>query len=136
MWRWKYGLLAVFFVVAPLFLPDENPPFLGLASEYEVWMGENSSARRIVLCEGEYEIVDINALGGVSCESKRTAESLLLQLDAKILFSETTCGVTSYYAAADLPFGVEVNGVVVNLQVAVRADGSVKVGSPIIFGSY
>lgn len=136
MWRWKYGLLAVLFVIAPFCMPTEKPPFFGLASEYEVWAGANSSAGRKVLCEGEYAIVDVNALGGVACESKRTAESLLSQFGATVLFSETTCGVTSYYAAADLPFGVEVNGVVVNLQVAVRTDGSVKVGSPIIFGSY
>ena len=136
MWRWKYVVIAVLLCVMPMLANVEDPPFLGQASEYEVWTGANSSAGRKVLYSGEYALVDVRALGGVSYESKLPAESVLFALGATVVFTETVCGVTSYYATADLPFALEVNGKTVNLQVAVREDGSVKVGSPIIFGAY
>ena len=136
MWRWKYVIMAVLLCTAPLLAPAEEPPFLGQASEYEVWTGANSSAGRKVLYSGEYALVDVRALGGVAYEREGKAEDVLCALGASVVFTETVCGVTSYYATADLPFAVELNGKIVNLQVAVREDGSVKVGSPIIFGAY
>lgn len=136
MWRWKYAVIVILFLAMPLLVPAEKPPFLGFACEYEVWTGANSSAGRKVLYSGEYAVVNVRALGGVAYESELPAENVLSSLGATVLFTEQVCGVTSYYAVADLPFAVELNGKTVNLQVAVREDGSVKVGSPIIFGAY
>ena len=55
---------------------------------------------------------------------------------ASFVFSETACGVTSYYFYADgLYTGVQTQAGLVNLQVAVSGE-CCAVGSPMIFGGF
>ncbi len=64
------------------------------------------------------------------------AGKILETLGGELLFTETVCGVRSYYAYAPTlyqPIGVK--GGKVNLHIAVKADG-IAVGSPLIFGGY
>ena len=56
--------------------------------------------------------------------------------NAKIVFTETTDGVVSYYGySKDIKYQTTIGGKRINLHVAVTKD-SVTVGAPIIYGSF
>lgn len=64
------------------------------------------------------------------------AQEIMAQYSASLLFTESVCGVTSYYAhTPHWSDGVMIKGVLVNLHIAVKEDGFV-VGTPLIFGGY
>jgi len=64
------------------------------------------------------------------------AKELIKSYRAQVLFEEEACGTHSYYCyAPTLGEGVRVNGVIVNLHIALR-DGACAVGTPLIFGGF
>lgn len=135
MWRYKYILLAfaLLFAVAR----GSETAFCGFSEEYEVWTGGSSSAHMEVLTAEQYRRADARSIGGVSFETDESAEAILAALGARVVKEERAAGVTSYYARAEgLPYSLRLFGEQVNLQVAVREDGKVKVGCPVIFGSF
>lgn len=90
-----------------------------------------------VLDAGQYGKLEPSSVGGVSCCVDMRPEDVLEKYRARLVRRETAAGVTSWYAySPDLPFRVTLFGETVNLHVALRQDGAVKVGSPIIFGSF
>lgn len=63
-------------------------------------------------------------------------EKLKEKFRAKLLFSETVCGVTSYYLHSPLlGKGLELNGHIVNLHIAVSGEKTAA-GTPLIFGGW
>ncbi len=68
--------------------------------------------------------------------SMELVKSVAEHYDAEILFSESVCGVSSYYAytPAWKEF-VVINGQAVNLQIAIQGSRCV-VGTPIVFGGF
>ena len=89
----------------------------------------------------EYSLKDYFSLKGESVfilteEPKRGIKKILKELNATVLFEEEVDGVRSYYCRARGLFkGIQINGVTVNLHIAVK-ENSVVVGTPIIFGGY
>ena len=64
------------------------------------------------------------------------ALEIIRSLGADVLFTEKPEGVTIYYCySAAFPRRVKVNGIAVNLAVAVRGD-KVSAGTPLLKGSY
>ncbi len=69
-------------------------------------------------------------------QGRKVAEWLLNAYGAELLFTETVCGVTSYYAyTPEWSDGVYLQGKQVNLHVAFCGE-RVAVGSPIIFDGF
>lgn len=72
---------------------------------------------------------------GTDC-AEAIAEELKSAYRAELCFVEDVGGTVSFYCySGELKGGVLINGRLINLHIAVRAD-SVAVGTPIIFGGY
>lgn len=91
----------------------------------------------------ELSLLDIFRVEGESVRFARTAETeeaLVARIrdmyGAEVLFSETVCGVTSYYCYTEAwEDTVDLGGVAVNLHIAV-SESVCAVGTPIIFDGF
>ena len=112
-------------------------PVFPKGERYELYLGENSSARCV---ESDDPFLDKLKFGRVRGESVYytgdRADELFSRYHARILHVENACGVTNYYCYS--PFlgdSVSVCGHRVNLHVAV-SDTQTAAGTPIIFGGF
>ncbi len=91
----------------------------------------------------ELSLLDIFRVEGESVRFARTEESetdlvarVLDTYGAETLFTETVCGVTSYYCYTDeWKNALDLGGIAVNLHIAV-SDSVCVVGTPIIFDGF
>jgi len=118
-----------------------NVSKLDALSGERVFYLDNASSQG--LRKEELPILDIFRIEGESVRFARTEETeegLVQRIrdtyGAKILFSERVDGVTSYYCHTDAwQNGIDINGVTVNLHIAVSKDVCA-VGTPIIFDGF
>ena len=118
-----------------LLLVLHAPVFQG-GSGYEVYYGESSSC----LMKRTDAPLFTKLAGGVRGESARYAgdryEEIKARFHAELLFEEETDGtVNKYLYSPDLGGGVMLEGYLVNLHIALRAEETA-VGTPLIFGGY
>ena len=74
------------------------------------------------------------SLQGENGEEK--ARELIAEYNGKVLFTERAGGTLSYYCfAKGLGKGILLDGVFVNLHIAIRGD-TCAVGTPILFGGF
>ncbi|MCH5148008.1 MAG: hypothetical protein J1G05_01425 [Clostridiales bacterium] len=105
---------------------------------YVFYCGTSSADCKVVRADGNAKLTRLflNDVCGEGAEFKElNIENFLLSLGGEIVFSESAAGITNYYCKANLPYSVEIDGEKINLHIAV-CEGSVKVGTPIIFGGY
>ncbi len=133
-------ILCYFIAVAcvSLFWSSNNKPiFSELSDRFEIYTFSDSSTAVIqTVSADEYKLY--KNVKGESCVVGETADvdELLTMFNAELKFIEETDGVKSYYAfSKDIKYKKELGGVTVNLQIAV-SENMVKIGSPIIFGSF
>ncbi len=117
-----------------LFLCLRLSPRFERGEGYELYSGTSSA----LIVQTGTPFLDKIRLKGAAGESVRYEgdryEELKEQFRATLLFTEEAGGAVNYYLYSPLlGAGVEVNGVPVNLHIAVRA-GRTAAGSPIIFG--
>ena len=87
--------------------------------------------------------LDIFRVEGESVRFTRTdegEEALVMRIrdmfEAQVLFTETSCGVTSYYCyVGEWNNGIDLGGEVINLHIAV-SETACAVGTPIIFDGF
>ena len=120
-------LFALLLYRAPVFPKGEG---------YELYFGNSSSAQ----CIRTDNPLLQKLLTGATGESVRYAgdryEELKEKFGAKLLFTETVCGVTNYYLYSPvLGQTVTVGGYSVNLHVAVSEEQTAA-GTPLIFGGF
>lgn len=73
---------------------------------------------------------------GEGAEEQTLAKEIAKKYGAEILFTETACGITSFYCYTERwTDGVRINGEAVNLHIAVSAT-QCAVGTPIIFDGF
>ncbi len=113
---------------APVFESGEN---------YTFYLGANSSSLSVT---SKTPVLDKLKLGAVKGESVQYSGDRLGELRekycAELLFTEEACGVINYYFySPKLHDAVELNGVAVNLHIAVSAEKTVA-GTPLIFGGF
>ena len=117
---------------------NRAPVFGGFASELEVYIGSPDSTAQIITI-GVEQIPITNGVCGEAFTTKKQDFDLngfLSKFSAKLLFSESIEGGISYYSySSKIKYNQTVNGKKVNLQVFI-GENSVKVGSPIICGSF
>lgn len=111
-------------------------PALEKGEAHTYYLGKSSSARAVAAASPLSKLF----LGDVKGESASYAGDRYLEFSekyrAELLFSETVCGITSYYLYSPrFGGGVELNGGTVNLQIAV-GNGRTVVGTPLIFGGW
>ena len=77
--------------------------------------------------KGESSIVEMNEFD---------LHEFLDKMNAKVVFEREVCGVKSYYCySRNIKYQKRVEGHMINLQIAIT-NNFVKVGSPIIYGSF
>ncbi len=119
-----------------LFLLCRAPAFEG-GEGYTFYLGKSSSALTV---HTDAPVRAKLLLGDVKGESTVYSgdryEELKEKYRAKLLFTETVGGVTSYYLHSPfLGAGIKLGGKTVNLQIAVSAEQTA-VGTPLIFGGF
>lgn len=128
--------LCVVIILAFLWLSSQTPIFGKYSKQREIYLSPYTSTPLTVdrITQGLTFIKY-----GEACELEKEnfdIDDFLSEYDAKIIFSESFDGKLSVYAySPKLKFKQIIKGKTVNLQVVV-SENIVKVGSPIIYGSY
>lgn len=129
-------LLSVLLAFFPLFSAAE-PAFA--AGEYYILYLNSASSQATVYfsdCPAWDKLIRFDVAGESTVYAGDRSEALLCEYDAEILFSETVGNVTSYYCRSSrFRGGIHLNGVLVNLQIAVSEEQTA-VGTPLIFGGF
>ena len=131
-------ILAVALTLISLSYQSAKPLFLGYAENFEVYLGDSSSVSKILtVSKSDYPF--INNLKGESVEIYRNdfdVDEFFNDYNAKIIFTERVGEIVSYYGySKDVKYKKIINERAINLHVAVDGE-KVKIGSPIIFGSF
>lgn len=129
------------FCAAALFalkIENSRSPLFAYADRIEVYGADGSFCGGIVVTEREYPFVKFRA--GESCTAvyigDKSAEEIFAELGGKILFSETTEAGVSYYGYSEkIRYRKKIGENVVNLHVFKGKD-DLKIGTPLIYGSY
>lgn len=117
---------------------NRTPVFGEFASELEVYIGAPDSTAQIIIVDADKVPKTNEVCGEAFTTNKQNFDlnNFLSKFSAKLLFAESIEGGTSYYAySSKIKYNQTVNGKKVNLQVFI-GENSVKVGSPIICGSF
>lgn len=131
-------ILAVILTLACVGYVNTKPLFSNYSDSFTVYVGSNSSNAQILTVDGK----DYRFIKDVTGESVKISNlgfdvnEFFEKYNAKIVFTETTDGVVSYYGySKDIKYQTTIGGKRINLHVAVTKD-SVTVGAPIIYGSF
>lgn len=131
-------ILSALVLIICLFFLNNSPLFTGDTSSYEIYLDDCSNSNAIVsIKQGDYPFI-FNKKGESVCIEKQTFElhSFLLEMKARLIFSEQIDGKICYYAySPKIKYIESVKNQNINLQIVV-SDVVVKVGSPIIYGSF
>ena len=116
---------------------NKTPIFKDYATEFEVYIGEATSAAQIVsVTESDFRFV--SSVCGESFKAEKedfNLEKFLSEFSARIIFTEEIAEGVSYYAySPKIKYRQTVKGQTVNLQVFIGKQ--VTVGAPIICGSF
>ena len=130
-------LIASIILMLGLFISNRVPVFDGLG-QYEVYLGSYSMTDKI-------EKVDKNGFKfmlGVKGESltididEFNLSDFLSKMNAKIIFTEELFDVVCYYGySPKIKYLESMNGKLINIHIAISQQ-HVKVGCPIIYGSF
>lgn len=131
-------ILAVILTLACVGYVNTKPLFSNYSDSFTVYVGSNSSNAQILTVDSK----DYRFIKDVTGESVKISNlgfdenEFFEKYNAKIVFTETTDGVVSYYGySKDIKYQTTIGGKRINLHVAVTKD-SVTVGAPIIYGSF
>ena len=130
-------LAAVLIICLVGALPDRLV-FKG-GDRYTFYVGNTSKNCREVNCnstEAGFTKLTLQGICGESATfSSLDVDGFIKSVNGEIVETQEIDGSVNYYCKADLPYSIELFGTTINLHICVR-EGSVKVGSPIIFGGY
>ena len=115
---------------------NNQPLFSQFNNKFEVYLS-NSSDGQIVFADSKtYPLISGIYGESVTIEKEKFClYDFLSNMQAKIIFTEQIDEGTSYYAySPKIKYRTKIKNKIINLQIFVGKD--VKVGSPIIFGSF
>ena len=128
---------AVILIISMLFISNA-PIFSDFSNSYEVYLDDCSNSKAILnLNKTGFEMI-FGKKGESVCIEKQTfnLHIFLVTMQANLIFSEEIDGKISYYAySPKLKYMQTIRNQNVNLHIVVSRN-SVKVGSPIIYGSF
>ena len=131
-------ILLSFFIVIGLFAFNNTPIFINYADEYEIYLTDFSCSNKIVsVNKYKYPFV-FNVKGESAVVEKENfdLQSFLKELNAQLVFCESDQSYDCYYAySPNIKKSKLINNKMVNLHIAITSQ-AVKVGSPIIYGSF
>lgn len=120
-----------------VYFTNKTPIFSDYGKNYELYIASASSSAKIInVNDKEFPFV-FNVKGQAVSLDKQTfdLDAFISDFNAKIVFSEQVAGGDLYYAySPKIKYKKKIGSDTVNLQVFIGEQ--VKVGSPIIFGSF
>lgn len=132
------AVIAAAIIALALIILPQRLAFRG-GDYYSFYVGNTSKNCRVVTASGDKAALTRLTLNGVCGESATYCsfdwQAYLEKVNGKVLFTEELTDSVNYYCEANLPYSVELYGKTVNLHICVK-DGSVTIGTPIIFGGY
>ena len=135
----KFLTVAACFVASLiLILTYFQPIFYGYGNARELYLYENSSNALIVSADynGRFNRADVKGESFTVDKENFDVFAFFARFNGKIKFTESVDGNISYYGySPKIKYRCGLNGYVINLHVCVRKN-DVKIGSPIIFGSF
>ncbi len=128
-------LVTLFFILSICFayLVNARPIFLDYGGEYEIYFlnGSFTAPQKT-----NSKILPLGVKGEACTIYDKTAEELFSDFNADVIFIEEIDGGINYYGySPKIRYTQSINGKIVNLHVFVGKE-KIKVGTPIIFGSY
>ncbi len=138
MFKRAFVFIFSIILIFSLIIFNNTPLFSEYSCEYEVFTKSGSNINSVKkVSKGEY--IWCFGIKGESCViegQKFCLSDFFKQLNADELFSEKVGEIMVYYAfSPQIKYRERVQGKTVNLQVAISKD-YVKVGSPLIYGSF
>lgn len=131
-------ILSALILTISLFFMTNTPIFNSNANTCEVYLDSCSNSNKIIsVVSKDYPFI-LGKKGESTQIEKQTfnLHTFLLEMRAHLIFSEEIEGKTSYYAySTKIKYMQKVKGHNINLHIVVCSD-TVKVGSPIIYGSF
>ena len=133
--RYFIVFLSVAFMLS-LYFTVNKPLFSDYADRYELYLKENSSVAEIVNADN-YSFPFYVSVKGEACVVKYGDEMKIIgDFNAETVFTEEIKDAVIIYAYSEkIPYEKIVKGKKVNLQIVKRND-VIKVGSPLIYGSF
>lgn len=125
-------------IILSLFVFNKMPIFANYANSYEAYLTDFSCSNKIINVNKFAYPFMFNIKGESAVLEKETfnLQTFLTDLNAKVVDIESGETYTCYYAySPDIKKTKVINGQAVNLHIAIT-DKQVKVGSPIIYGSF
>ena len=130
-------LLLCFTLLTACYLANSVPVFASYANSYQVYFSDYSNLNGIKTVKKPHYFLFLNKKGE-SCvvQDGVTAEQILSDFNATIVRVEQHCLGKSIYAySGKIKYKKRVFGCIVNLHIEI-SDSGVRVGSPIIYGSF
>ena len=125
---------AFFLLVFSVFMIWKSSYFTSFGGATESYLYRNSSTA--VVTDDKVKAFFSLSTGERIALNGEDYQSVLCKYGAKIVFTEQAEGGQSIYAYSDkIAFLKVVNGEKINMQIFVK-DGNMKVGFPLIYGSY
>lgn len=132
------SILTAWFCLLGAWCVNNRPLFLDFGNEYEIYSMANGSNAKIE-CANSNSYYTFALKYGESCSlsaSEFCQKRFLNQYNARLIFTEQASHGTSVYAySPQIKYCAYIKGEKVNLHFFI-GEQAVKVGSPIIFGSY
>lgn len=136
----RFTLLSIAAAATFSFLKfaNGNSPLFCFADEIEIYFYDGSFCEGVSASFSEYPF--IKGITGescvISCDDEKKPSDIAKKLGGKILFSESTEEGVSYYGYSDkVKYKKRINGKVVNFQIFC-CESRMKIGLPLIFGSF
>lgn len=136
----KRAFIFIFSIILifSLIIFNNAPLFSEYSNEYEVFVKSGSNINSVKkVSKSEY--IWCHGIKGESCVIEKQnfcLSDFFDEFNAEQLFSEKVGEIIVYYAfSPQIKYREKVQGKTINLQVAV-SEGHVKVGSPLIYGSF
>ena len=137
MKRYKLKIIALFLmivtVISVMYAAYSQPKLLEYSEKVETYFIKDGSDCVIkTVKRGEPAFLR----KGESCEISLSAEEILKKLDVAVRRIEITNGIVSYYGyTKKFNYSINLYGEIINVHVA-AGNGIVRLGTPIIYGSY
>ena len=131
-------VISAILLTVCLFFANNTPLFKGYANNCEIYLDDCSNTKAIINLKNDKYPFIFNKKGESVCIEKQTFDlhTFLLEMRASVIFSEIVDGKTSYYAySPKIKYMQKVKNRNINLHVVI-GENSVKVGSPVIYGSF
>lgn len=131
-------VISAMSLLISLFFLNNLPLFRSSSKGYEIYLDNCSNSNAIVnISKGAYPFI-FNKKGESACFEKESFElhNFLIEMGARIIFiEEIDCKISYYAYSPKIKYIQRVNDKNINLHIVV-AETLVKVGSPIIYGSF